>query len=68
MDKLENFLSVNGARFYGLRLNEEYITLSKEEKDVPEKIIVNSSEPVIPLRAGGKVKWSVSKEQPVTMV
>jgi dihydroorotase len=38
LDQLEAFASVNGARFYGLPLNEGTITLRREPEDVPDAL------------------------------
>lgn len=59
LSKLEAFLSENGARFYGLDLNEGTITLQRESFVVPQKVLVPGSEPVIPLRAGEQVSWTL---------
>ncbi len=48
---LENFLSRNGANFYGLSLNQETITLVKTASKSPEKITV-ASDTIIPMLAG----------------
>ena len=36
MDNLEAFMSLNGARFYGLPINPDTITLKKAESPIPE--------------------------------
>jgi dihydroorotase len=56
LDRLEGFASEFGPRFYGLALNEDYITLEREETLVPESI-VTSSLPVIPFHAGQTLGW-----------
>ena len=38
LDRLEAFASLNGARFYGLPVNEDTITLEQADQTVPEKI------------------------------
>src|SRR5205085_6677247 len=38
LDKLEAFASLNGARFYGLPLNEKTVTLRRAEMPVPDQI------------------------------
>lgn len=60
LDKLEPFLSENGARFYGLPLNEGTITLVKRPYAVQEEIPVPGLEPIIPLRAGQTVEWTIN--------
>lgn len=54
LDKLENFTSVYGARFYGLPLNTRQITLKKEPFPVPEHY-----HGVVPLFAGKSLAWTV---------
>jgi len=36
LENLEQFSSINGPRFYGLNINEEYLRLSREDWDLPE--------------------------------
>lgn len=59
LHRLEKFLSVNGSNFYGLPLNEGYITLEKRTSNVLKKVDVKGMQPVIPLRAGETVSWTV---------
>lgn len=59
LDKLEDFYSVNGAKFYGLGLNSGSVTLEQRESKVIDQINVEGSEPIIPLRAGKSLKWTV---------
>lgn len=59
MHRLQGFMSENGARFYGLPLNEEMVTLCKKTLAIPDKFDVPSMEPLIPLRAGENVSWVV---------
>ncbi len=54
LDKLEPFISILGARFYGLPLNEEKLTLVKEAWKVPELI-----GGAVPLLAGKELSWRV---------
>lgn len=58
LDKLEGFASVFGARFYGLPLNRESITLAREEWTVPERLRFGDEE-LVPLRAGEKLPWKL---------
>jgi dihydroorotase len=58
LDKLENFASVFGARFYGLPVNTDRITLVREEWTVPEHLSFGADE-LIPLRAGGTIPWKL---------
>jgi dihydroorotase len=53
LDRFEGFASVNGARFYGLPLNEETVTLEQGEVLVPDEI-----DGVVPFHAGETLRWS----------
>ena len=59
LDKLEGFASRFGPRFYGLPLNEEKITLVREEWTVPESIRFGEHT-VVPLRAGETLPWKLA--------
>jgi dihydroorotase len=52
LDKLEAFASINGARFYGLPLNEGTVTLERASIRVPDKI-----DGVVPFHAGETLGW-----------
>jgi dihydroorotase len=56
LDRFEAFASENGARFYGLPLNEGSVTLAREEWVVPEGVPAGASE-VVPFRAGERLRW-----------
>lgn len=56
LDQLEAFTSVNGARFYGLPLNQGTITLEREPWTVPEQY-----NGVVPLMAGQQIDWKVKE-------
>lgn len=58
LDLLENFMSVYGARHYGMELNEEKITLEKKSWDVPKNYEFGKTD-VTPLRAGETIAWSI---------
>jgi dihydroorotase len=59
LDRLEAFASRNGPAFYGLRTNEETITLVREEWTVPEDIPYGSGR-LVPLRAGETIPWKLA--------
>ena len=59
LDKLEQFASTAGARFYGLALNEGTITLGKESWQVPENYPLSDGESLVPLFAGEQMDWKV---------
>jgi dihydroorotase len=52
LEQLEAFASINGARFYGLPVNEETITLERAEVRVPDEI-----DGVVPFHAGETLRW-----------
>jgi dihydroorotase len=56
LDKLEAFASVNGARFYGLPLNESTVTLERTQTRVPERIECDGIE-LVPFHAGETLVW-----------
>lgn len=56
LDKLENFVSVFGAQFYGLPLNEGKVRFTKDEWIVPSNYCG-----VVPFLAGKKMSWSVAR-------
>jgi len=55
LDHFEAFASENGARFYGLPLNEGSITLERAEYAVPYKI-----GDLVPFHAGETLRWRFS--------
>jgi len=54
LDRFEAFASINGARFYGLPLNEETVTLERMATHVPETI-----DGLVPFKAGEMLPWSL---------
>jgi len=59
LDKLEGFASEFGARFYGLPVNRDTITLVREEWTVPETLPFGAEE-LVPLRAGETLPWKLA--------
>jgi dihydroorotase len=55
LDRFEAFASVNGARFYGLALNGETVTLERAETKVPDKI-----DGLVPFHAGETLRWRMA--------
>lgn len=55
---LEGFMSIHGANHYGLKTNEEKVTLVKKEWNVPKKYEFGDGD-VTPLRAGETIAWSL---------
>ena len=58
LEKLENFTSTFGAQFYGLPLNEQTITLTKQPWQVPESYTLGS-DTLIPFAAGKTIEWKI---------
>ncbi|MEL5564892.1 dihydroorotase [Serratia ureilytica] len=54
----EAFCSLNGPRFYGLPLNEDFIELQRVPTTQPEEIALGN-ESVIPFLAGETLNWSL---------
>ena len=52
LDSFEAFASLNGARFYGLPVNEEMVTLERIEVPVPDEIAG-----LVPFHAGEALHW-----------
>lgn len=58
LDKLENFASVFGPKFYGLPVNSDKLTLQRIDWMVPQELpLANST--VVPLNAGETLHWKV---------
>jgi dihydroorotase len=55
LDRFEAFASINGARFYGLPLNEGSVTLERAEIQVPDTI-----RGVVPFHAGETLRWRMA--------
>ncbi|MFO1419149.1 MAG: dihydroorotase [Methylotetracoccus sp.] len=60
LDRLEGFASLFGARFYGLTLNREHITLTRQSWQAPEELPADGEDPLIPLAAGEAIAWRVA--------
>ena len=56
LDNFEAFTSVNGARFYGLPLNDGSVTLERSEVKVPDRIEHDGIE-LVPFHAGETLEW-----------
>jgi len=57
LDRLEAFASENGPRFYGLPLNDDFITLEKRDWTVPASYPYAGGDTLVPLRAGESLAW-----------
>ncbi|MCK2089223.1 dihydroorotase [Thauera aromatica] len=60
LDRLEAFASLNGPAFYGLAPNSTTITLQRQEWTVPLAYPYLAEDPLVPLRAGERVKWKLA--------
>lgn len=58
LDKLEAFASRNGPAFYGLPVNQDTITLKREDWIMPEQLPFGD-DALIPLRAGVVLHWKL---------
>lgn len=58
LEHLEAFCSLNGPRFYGLPINEDFIELQRVPTTQPEEIALGN-ESVIPFLAGETLNWSL---------
>jgi dihydroorotase len=56
LDQLEGFASLHGPAFYGLPVNQQEITLVRQEWRVPDSIPAGE-ETVVPLCAGETLSW-----------
>jgi dihydroorotase len=59
LDRLEGFASHHGPAFYGLPVNEERITLVREEWTVPAELPFGTGT-LVPLRAGETIAWKLA--------
>ena len=59
LDKLEGFASRFGPQFYGLPVNDDTITLAREDWIVPAAIPFGDGEELVPLRAGDSIPWKL---------
>ncbi len=59
LDRLEDFASVYGARFYGLPLNEGQIVLERREWRAPAEYAAGDDR-LVPFRAGETVAWALA--------
>lgn len=57
LDKLEGFASLHGPAFYGLPVNEEFITLERRSTNVPEVLTTNAG-PISAYHGGETLGWT----------
>ena len=58
LQRLENFASISGPNFYGLKPNQETITLEKITWKIPNKLPYPGGE-IIPFMAGREINWKL---------
>ncbi len=58
LNQLEAFASINGAKFYGLEINNQHITLEQKAWIVAENYPFGD-EVVVPFRANEKIDWQI---------
>jgi dihydroorotase len=63
LDRLQGFASDNGARFYGLPLNTETVTLERRPSEVPRRM-EDGELSVVPFRAGETLPWRLVSQMP----
>jgi len=56
LDRLEGFASLHGARFYGLAVNADSMTLAREAWRVPDALPFGD-DTIVPLHAGEELRW-----------
>jgi dihydroorotase len=66
LDRFETFASVNGARFYGLPLNEQRITLERNEAAGPSEVQLPSGDGVKVFLEGTPLPWTLLTRQAET--
>lgn len=61
LDRLEAFASLNGPAFYGLPVNEEYVTLERVDSHIPGVLDLKAGE-LVPLAAGERLEWRLKAD------
>ncbi len=59
LDKFEGFASLHGPAFYGLPVNQERITLTRNGVDVPQMLQAAGSD-IVPFHAGQRLDWTLT--------
>ena len=59
LEKLEGFASLHGPAFYGMSVNDDYVSLIKGNIRVPGTIPVLDGSSIKPFRAGQTLSWKV---------
>ena len=61
LDKLEAFASINGATFYGKKVNTKKVRLEEKAWTIPLSVPFGKKV-VVPLRAGTSVKYKLNTD------
>ena len=61
LDRLEAFASENGARFYGLELNSDTVTLERHDVRIPDRLPAAGTA-IVPFHAGETLRWRLARE------
>ena len=56
IERFEGFASRYGPAFYGLPVNQDEVTLVREEIDIPDALMA-AGEEIVPFHAGKKLGW-----------
>ncbi len=59
MENFEAFCSLNGAKFYGLPVNEGFIELKRKKVIIPDKISQGENH-LIPFLANEDANWEIN--------
>lgn len=59
LDKLEGFASLYGPAFYGMEVNESFVTLVKEKLRIPGTIPISDGNSIRPFKAGQTLYWKL---------
>jgi len=57
LDHFEGFASIHGPAFYGLKLNEDRVTLRRAETKVPDSLPAAGTQ-VVPFKSGETLAWA----------
>jgi dihydroorotase len=60
LERLEAFASENGPRFYGLPLNDSFVTLVRRDHRVPERLKLDGAD-LVPFHSGETLAWSFTR-------
>ncbi len=63
LDRLEDFASTFGPRFYGLAPNTEQVILEKQEWSAPQWLPYANGQQLVPFRAGASITWRLQGQQ-----